>query len=593
MDPVAEYTSRWKHRKALARRYRLWDKRYSYLRLALALLTMLAGWLAFAWHLMHPGILAAPVTGFAALAVIQEGARRRWRRTQRAAEFYRQGLDRIEGKWAGRGWCGERYDNENHPYAVDLDLFGRGGLFELLCAARTTVGRRTLAQWLLEPADPVEVRARQEAVDELRSRLDLREELAVMGEEVRRSVRASALPRWGEAPPLLQSRAGRLAAAGAAAAVLATAAAAVTGTVPPSVFLAALGLAGGVGLLYRQRVRQAAAAVEQPSHELDVLARVLKRLESEPFGCVRLRRLQGDLRVDGTPPSRRIARLERLVELLDSRDHILVRIIGPPLLWTTQIAFAIEVWRAKTGPHLRKWLRAVGEFEALSSLAGYAFEHPGDPFPEFTAERGCFDGRGLGHPLLPEGQCVRNDLRLDAERQVLLVSGSNMSGKSTLLRTAGVNAVLAMTGAPVRASSLRLSPLRVGASIRVVDSLQGGTSRFYAEITRIRQIMDLAGGDGTVLFLLDEVLHGTNSHDRRAGAAAIIRKLVERGAIGLVTTHDLALAHLDDGLSPRVSNGHFRDHIEDGRMTFDYKLRPGLVEHSNAIELMRIVGLEV
>ncbi|HHN72994.1 MAG TPA: mismatch repair protein, partial [Thermopetrobacter sp.] len=246
-----------------------------------------------------------------------------------------------------------------------------------------------------------------------------------------------------------------------------------------------------------------------------------------------------------------------------------------------------------TGPHLREWLRAVGQFEALCALAGYAFEHPNDPFPEFAPECSCFDGRRLGHPLIPEDRCVRNDVRLDKTTQVLLVSGSNMSGKSTLLRTVGVNAVLAMMGAPVRAESLRLSPLKIGASIRVTDSLQAGMSRFYAEIKRIRQIVDMAAEDGTVLFLLDELLHGTNSHDRRVGAEAIVKKLVELGAIGLVTTHDLSIAHIEDELGPRVRNVHFQDRLENGRMTFDYKLRPGVVEHSNAIELMRSVGLEV
>ena len=235
----------------------------------------------------------------------------------------------------------------------------------------------------------------------------------------------------------------------------------------------------------------------------------------------------------------------------------------------------------------------MGEFEALSSLASFSFEHPKDPFPEIVEGKVCFEGLGLGHPLLPESDCVRNDVRLDRERQVLLVSGSNMSGKSTLLRTVGTNAILAMAGAPVRAESLRLSPLNVGASIRVTDSLESGVSRFYAEITRIRRLMDMTSGDSTLLFLLDELLHGTNSHDRRIGAEAIVRRLVEKGAIGMVTTHDLAIANIEDDLKPRVANVHLQDHLENGKMKFDYKLRPGVVEHSNAIELMRSIGLEV
>jgi DNA mismatch repair ATPase MutS len=188
---------------------------------------------------------------------------------------------------------------------------------------------------------------------------------------------------------------------------------------------------------------------------------------------------------------------------------------------------------------------------------------------------------------------VSNDLRLDGHLRVLLVSGSNMSGKSTLLRTVGTNAILALAGAPVRARRLRISPLQVGASIRTLDSLQSGTSRFYAEILRLRQLVELAGATTPLLFLLDELLHGTNSHDRRIGAEGVVRALYAKGSLGLVTTHDLALAEIAEGLAPHLANVHFQDHIENGRIRFDYRLRPGLVEHSNALELMRSVGLEV
>jgi DNA mismatch repair ATPase MutS len=235
----------------------------------------------------------------------------------------------------------------------------------------------------------------------------------------------------------------------------------------------------------------------------------------------------------------------------------------------------------------------VGEFEALSSLAGHAYERPQDPFPELVEET-RFDGEGLGHPLIPEFRNVRTDLRLgDEGPRVLIVSGSNMSGKSTLLRTLGTNTVLALAGATVRARSLRLSPLQVGASIRIQDSLQAGASRFYAEITRLRQIVELTEQELPVLFLLDEILHGTNSHDRLIGAEGVVRGLTGRRAIGLVTTHDLALARIADELEPHAANVHFEDHLENGKMSFDYQLRPGIVQRSNALELMRSVGLEV
>jgi len=258
-----------------------------------------------------------------------------------------------------------------------------------------------------------------------------------------------------------------------------------------------------------------------------------------------------------------------------------------------QVAFAAERWRQAHGGALRLWVDAIGQMEALLSLASYSFEHPSDPFPEFVDGAASFDGEELGHPLVPAATCVRNSVSICGETRVLLVSGSNMSGKSTLLRAVGLNVVLAMAGAPVRARRLRLTPLQVGASIRVNDSLQEGSSRFYAEITRLRQVVDLAGGDLALLFLLDELLQGTNSKDRRIGAEGIVRALVNRGAIGLVSTHDLALTDIGAAVAGHLRNVHFQAELANGRITFDYKLHDGVVTKSNGLELMRSIGLEV
>jgi DNA mismatch repair ATPase MutS len=270
-----------------------------------------------------------------------------------------------------------------------------------------------------------------------------------------------------------------------------------------------------------------------------------------------------------------------------------VRIIDAPLMYSVQVAYAAERWRKAHGAVVRNWVTVIGEIEALLSLAAYSFEHPTDPFPEFVESAASFDGEQLGHPLLPAEGCVRNSASIGAGTRVLLVSGSNMSGKSTLLRAIGINVVLAMAGAPVRAARLRLTPLRVGASIRVNDSLQEGSSRFYAEITRLRQILDLAASDPSLLFLLDELLQGTNSNDRRVGGEGIVRAFVDRGAIGLVSTHDLALTNIGGTLEGRVRNVHFQDELAQGRMTFDYTLREGVVTKSNGLELMRSIGLDV
>src|SRR6185312_4832127 len=219
--------------------------------------------------------------------------------------------------------------------------------------------------------------------------------------------------------------------------------------------------------------------------------------------------------------------------------------------------------------------------EALSSLAQYSFEHPDDPFPAFLEGPAALRAHGLGHPLIPQSKCIRNDVSLSDRTRVWLISGSNMSGKSTLLRAVGLNVVLAMAGAPVRAQVFELTPLQVGASIRINDSLREGASRFYAEITRLRQLKDLSGREPPLLFLIDEMLQGTNSHDRRIGAEAVLGSLVEEGAIGFATTHDLALTELGGLAGGALRNMHFEDHLEDGRMRFDYELREGVVTKSN------------
>ncbi|HEX7500158.1 MAG TPA: DNA mismatch repair protein MutS, partial [Polyangia bacterium] len=295
---------------------------------------------------------------------------------------------------------------------------------------------------------------------------------------------------------------------------------------------------------------------------------------------------------DGKPASRHIVRLVRLVNWLESRRNQLFAIPAAVLLLPEQLSFAIESWRARHGAAALRWLATIAEMEVLASLATFAFEHPQYPFPEVLDQvEPSLLASALGHPLIPTSARVANDVRLDAGCRLLVVTGSNMSGKSTLLRTVGVNAVLAQAGAPVCAASMTLTPLHIGASLRAQDSLEAGVSRFFAEIKRLHAILFMALQKPPVLFLLDEILNGTNSQDRREGAEAIIRQLLERGAVGLVTTHDLALSELAN--SRAGANVHFQDTLEGDRLLFDYKLRPGVVTRRNALDLMRLVGIDV
>jgi hypothetical protein len=327
--------------------------------------------------------------------------------------------------------------------------------------------------------------------------------------------------------------------------------------------------------------------------DLRLFARLLLRLEQESFSAEPLRSRIARLTSHTRAASATVAALSRVVGFVEARRNPILAVLQVPLLYPIQTALAAERWRRAHGAAVEAWIDVMGECEALISLAAYSYEHPQDPLPEFVSGPASFEASEAGHPLLPAARCVRNDVSLCGSTRVLLVSGSNMSGKSTLLRTVGINAVLAMAGAPVRCASLRLTPLQIGASIRINDSLHEGSSRFYAEITRLRELYSLTESDLPLLFLLDELLQGTNSQDRRIGAEGILRAFIERKAIGLVSTHDLALTDLP-GLDGRaLRNVHFQDELQDGVMTFDFKLHDGVVTRSNGIELMRSIGLKV
>ncbi len=576
--------------EALARRERI----VSHTRLAVFAIGALTGWLVFGVRTWSAWTLLPSVIAFAALMVAHDRIIRRREKAERTDRHYDDGLARIEDRWIGRGPDGARHLEDDHPFASDLDVFGRGSLFQRLCTARTAAGEWALAHWLSAPDTELDaIRSRQAAVDDLRDRVDLREDLALLGEEVASHFDPRAALAWGAEANEPVARWVRWA---CAAAVLATAtalAAWLTGHTAPWPFFAALIVQIALASALRRRIRPIVEGAERALRDLSILRDLLARIEKEPVAAPRLSELEAMLAASGHLPSERIEWLQKRVDLLDARRNQFFAPIGALLLWTTQIALAIEGWRAECGPVLETWIDAAGEFEAIAALSGYAYECPGDPFPELCDGGPLFEARELGHPLLARDRCVRNDLTLDGERRAWVISGSNMSGKSTLLRSVGTNALLALAGAPVRAASLRISPLAIGASIRVSDSLLEGRSRFYAEIERLHQVVQLAEGPVPALFLLDEILHGTNSHDRRIGAEALVQGLLRRGAIGLVTTHDLALAKMADAMGEVIENAHFEDHLEDGEIHFDYQLRPGVVRKSNALALMRAVGLEV
>ena len=594
MNPIVEYQRRVAERRAVAEREQKLFRWIGNARLVTAIIGVAVAFFVFGEVVISFWWLTIPLVVFVVLVVIHARVVERMEAANRAVAFYERGLARLENRWMGKGETGDRFRDPSHVYAEDLDIFGKGSLFELLCTARTRAGEDRLARWLLAPAGREEAVSRQEAVEELRPRLDLREEMAVLGESVRSTMDPDAVSAWAEAPEVRFPRGAPVIAAFLAAVVVVTFGLYMANLTNRTPFLAALFLELGYAFFLGSRTLRVSAAVNSPFRDLALLAKLLDRLENEPFRTSLLLRMQAGLKASGLVASKEIHGLGRLVARLDWQRNMFFTPIAMAVLWAAQVAMAIERWRRRSGPHVRDWISGVGEFEALFSLAGYSYEHPANTFPELRDNGDArFDVSGLCHPLMPESQCVPNDVRLGGEQGLLIVSGSNMSGKSTLLRSVGLSTVMAWAGAPVCATRLNISPLMVGASIRVLDSLQDGRSRFYAEITRLREIVNLADGPRAVLFLIDELLSGTNSHDREIGAGAIVRTLIDRGAIGIITTHDLALANIASDLAGRAANVHFADTLLDGQLHFDYHLMPGVVERSNALDLMRSVGLEV
>jgi ABC-type multidrug transport system fused ATPase/permease subunit len=589
-DPREAYASRLRARREELAALERQDRGLSVARGVVGAIALLA-LIALGWVRALAVGLGLAALAFVVLAVVHERVARRLARARRRVAFHEAALDRVRGDWIGRGEPGARFLDLHHPYAADLDLFGRGSLFERLCVARTHAGQDLLASWLLQGSPVGVLRERQRAAAELGPRLELREDMAVLGAEARHAVDSKTLADWAAAPPVaVPEHLRRLAFACSAAVLASLLGLDWWGLVP--FYLATAGVAF-CGWRARSFSRSVLDAIGRPVHDLQALAEMFDRLAGERFQAPRLAQLHAALTAEREAPARPIARLRSWLEMHESKGNVLFAILAFYLVWDLQLAAAVEGWRRRFGAAVGRWLAALGELEALASLGAYAFECPADPYPELVESGPRLEASGLAHPLIPEPRAVRNDVSFDAERQMLVVTGSNMSGKSTLLRTVGTNTVLALAGAPVRAVSLRLSPLAVGASIRVQDSLQDGESRFYAEIKRIRQVLDIARGAVPALFLLDEIFDGTNSAERRIGAEAVVRSLLDLRAIGLVTSHDLALAEIAVSLAPRATNVHFEDHLEGSVIAFDYRLKPGPVQKGNALGLMRAVGLEV
>ncbi len=514
-------------------------------------------------------------------------------RKLRVTSYYERGLDRLSGHWAGSGIDGEEFVPVDHSYAKDLHLFGKGSLFELLCTCRTQVGRHRLADYLLKPSTVGEVNRRQQAIAELQDKARLREEIEALGEYSFQQSSWETITNWLDTPIHSIKRSLRI-----LILMTSTLFGAITylgwdgditwKTAIP--YMTGLLLSHAcVGLIFRRRLMASSGAIRSIGSQLGVLRQGLALLQSERFESPLLADLveaskQGD-------PVAQLRKLGRLTEAFVQRDKEWFYLCSRALLIGTQVYLAIERWRLVHGNSLRTWLTLWGEFEALNALANYAHEHPENTYPSLSDSEVVLEAEGAKHPLLEE--CVPNDFAFNRNTRFCVISGSNMSGKSTFLRTVGLNAVLAYAGAPVCARTMRLSRLQIHASLAVQDSLLDGVSKFFAEVGRLKSALSASSEGGPVLFVVDEILSGTNSTDRRIAAEVILRELLRRGAIGMLSTHDLALTELPmleefPGINMHLGS---RDHSDP--LQFDYRLRPGVTRESSALAIARLAGVPV
>ena len=617
-------------------------------------LVLFAGAVAGVWWQFASGrgtaawmVLGASAVAFTVLVVRQRAARHRVRRAEFMADFNRAGIARVERRWADLPPAPRFTAPGSHDYATDLDLYGDASLLRLVGTCGTAPGWRTLQSWLLGRADPETIAQRQEAVREMAGATDVRDRLAAearLAEAVTPgpgtagatapspgaagagppasapTAAAASHPidpdapterflRWAEGDSWLPNhRWVRFTALVLAPLNLAAVALYLAGAVPTAALAWTLLVSVLVRTLRRRAIRQVFAEAGDGESGVRRYGPLLGHLHRAPLTS---RYMTGIRQRIGDGPQaapHEIARLRRLLDLADVRRSPLFHLpLAIALHWDVHVLAALERWKARSGRRVRDWLDAIGEAEALAALAATARDHPDWTVPALDRDAGTLRARSLGHPLLAPGVCVRNDVEIGPAGSFLLVTGSNMSGKSTLLRAVGLNAVLAQAGGPVCAGELRMPPMRVVTSMRVEDSVTGGVSFFMAGLHRLKEVVDAArygvdsprpdsASSGTdtprTLYLLDEILRGTNSAERRIAARTVLRHLLETDAIGAVTTHDLSLADAED-LVARAVAMHFTESVDDGPdgLTFDYRLRAGIATSTNALKLLEMVGL--
>ncbi|NBC06648.1 MAG: hypothetical protein GVY26_05595 [Bacteroidetes bacterium] len=596
------YTQRAQAFKEAAEALRQRYNRFSLIRLLIFLLSIAA--IVLLWSSVH--FLA----GIAGVVVFLFGFYRfvRWHQGIKEEEQHQSRLAQLN-EWEAAAYDKHDFSNyadgaaflkADHPNAIDLDLFGPFSLFQYLNRATTALGQQQLADWLSKPAAPKEIQARQDATKELADMLDWRQHFQAYGLEAEDDpAQIELLKRWLTEPPFLTDK--KWVVVALYALPLWSVLAAVIWALYLPWYLGLLLYLPAL-LILRQFAEQVNTTHLKTAHAEKALshyAKLIQQIEGQAFESPLLRELHGRFDETGKEASVMIQRLSYIIRQLNVRYNAFAFIFNILGLWELQYVYRLEKWKTGMQDRLPAWFEAMAAFEALSSYANCYHNNPDWAMPTIT-RRMQVEAVEVGHPLLPRGKRVCNDIQLPTDGHIKLVTGSNMAGKSTFLRTVGINIVLAMAGAPACAKQLELPPLQVYTSMRTQDALQESTSSFYAELKRLKFIIEAVEATADhqppqlqAFFLLDEILKGTNSNDRHTGSKALIRQLIRSRGSGIIATHDLELGELEAEAKGRIENLCIEVEIKDGKLYFDYKLRKGVSESFNATLLMQQMGIKI
>ncbi len=491
---------------------------------------------------------------------------------------------------------GTEHIPKDHYYANDMDIFGHASLFQYLNRTVSEMGSVTLAGWLLAPANAPEILNRQEAIKELSTKITWGQHLQGYGKENPVTIRTKdRLQHWVTEPAdFSRFKAWQwlryllpLISVSVTLAVIFT-------PLPMNIFYLTMFIMVLAAFPQEKKVGHLHNRLSKMVDELDTLSQSIATIEQESFASPMLKELQAHYKHQHTTASKQISKLKKILDRLDLRFNI---VLAPPLnlllLWNIQQMLELERWKKNNDADVALWFDTLGSYEALLSLAVIHFNNPAWVFPVLKEEHFFMEASDLGHPLIAEKKRVNNFVSITQKASVMLVTGSNMAGKSTYLRSAGINVILAMAGAPVCATRFELSPVQLISSMRISDNLEESTSTFYAELKKLKTVIEKVNANEKVFILLDEILRGTNSLDRHTGSEALIKQLIKQDAAAILATHDLDLATLQDAYPQNIFNYHFDVQVENQELYFDYRLKPGVCTSLNASILMKKIGLEL